>query len=72
MIKVLFIHLPRQEVAFGKECRKINSCGSLKRDFYAGFIPNFSGFGDVTWSRKEQHFGGGEKLPECYLFKRKA
>ena len=52
MIKVLFIHLPRQEVAFGKECRKINSCGSLKRDFYAGFIPNFSGFGALTWWRK--------------------
>lgn len=35
------ICLPRQEVAFLKEARKIKGCGSLKVDFYTGFIPIF-------------------------------
>ena len=42
-------HLPRQEVAFWEECRKIKDCGSLKRDFYTRFKPKNKGFGDVTW-----------------------
>ena len=29
--------MPRQEVAFLEECRKIKGCGSLKEDFYTGF-----------------------------------
>ena len=33
------IHLPRQEVAFLEECRKIKGCGSLKEDFYTRFKP---------------------------------
>ena len=33
------IHLPRQEVAFLEKCREIKGCGSLKRDFYARFMP---------------------------------
>lgn len=32
-------HLPRQEVAFLEKCREIKGCGSLKRDFYARFMP---------------------------------
>lgn len=31
--------LPRQEVAFLEMARKIKGCGSLRRDFYTGFIP---------------------------------
>lgn len=45
--------MPRQQVAFLEECRKIKGCGSLKGDFYTRFIPNFSGFGAVTWLKKE-------------------
>lgn len=41
--------LSRQEVAFLKDVQKIKGCGILKRDFYTRFIPNFSGFGAVTW-----------------------
>ena len=32
------IHLPRQQVAFWEECRKIKGCGSLKEDFYTRFM----------------------------------
>lgn len=28
-----------QEVAFLENARKIGGCGSLKKDFYTGFIP---------------------------------
>ena len=42
--------MPRQQVAFREKSRKIKGCGILKRDFYTRFIPNFSGFGAVTWS----------------------
>ena len=45
----LVIYLSRQQVAFLEKCRKIKGCGSLKVDFYTRFIPNFSGFGAVTW-----------------------
>ena len=41
--------MPRQEVAFREERRKNKGCGSLRRNFYTRFIPNFSGFGAVTW-----------------------
>lgn len=34
-----FIRLPRQQVAFRKKCRKIKGFGSLREDFYTGFIP---------------------------------
>ena len=33
--------LSRQEVAFREKARKIGGCGSLKKDFYTGFIPKF-------------------------------
>ena len=35
------IDLPRQQVAFRKECRKIKGCGSLEEEFYTRFKPNF-------------------------------
>ncbi|MBQ3164672.1 MAG: hypothetical protein IJC02_09100 [Lachnospiraceae bacterium] len=41
--------MPRQQVDFRKKSRKIKGCGSLEEDFYTRFIPNFSGFGAVTW-----------------------
>jgi len=41
--------MPRQEVAFLKERRKIKGCGSLKEDFYTKFKPENLGFGAVTW-----------------------
>jgi len=31
--------VPRQQVAFLEECRKIKGCGSLREDFYTRFIP---------------------------------
>lgn len=37
--------MSRQEVAFLKEVRKIKGCGSLREDFYAGFIPIFMSWG---------------------------
>ena len=37
--------IPRQQVAFSEECRKIKGCGSLKEDFYTRFIPIFKDFG---------------------------
>ena len=43
------IHLPRQEVVFSEECRKIKSYGSLREDFYTKFKPKNKGFGAVTW-----------------------
>lgn len=46
------LRLPRQQFAFLEECRKIKGCGSLEEDFYTRFIPNFSGFGAVTWRKK--------------------
>ena len=33
------IYLPRQEVAFREECRKIKGFGSLREDFYTKFKP---------------------------------
>ena len=39
------IHLPRQQVAFHEECRKIKGCGSLEEDFYTRFKPNFKSLG---------------------------
>ena len=44
-----------QEVDFLENARKIGGCGSLKKDFYTGFIPNFSGFGAVTWLEHESY-----------------
>ena len=41
--------MPRQEVAFLEECRKIKGCGSLREDFYTRFKPKNYGFGAVTW-----------------------
>lgn len=32
------ICMPRQEVAFSEECRKIKGFGSLKEDFYTRFM----------------------------------
>ena len=43
------IHLPRQQVAFLEECRKIRGCESLREDFYTRFKPKNKGFGAVTW-----------------------
>ena len=34
-----YAFLPRQQVAFREECRKIKGCGSLKEDFYTKFKP---------------------------------
>ena len=39
------ICLPRQQVAFLEECRKIKGCGSLEGEFYTRFIPIFKDFG---------------------------
>ena len=61
------ISLPRQQVAFLKECRKINGCGSLKRNFYTRFIPNFSGFGAVTWRKMNSISVVRWLLLECYF-----
>ena len=47
------VHLAWQQCAFSKESSKYAGCGILKRNFYTRFIPNFSGFGAVTWSVKE-------------------
>lgn len=35
------IHLSWQQVAFPEKAREIEGCGSLKKDFYTGFIPIF-------------------------------
>ena len=45
------IYLPRQ-VAFSKEFSKYAGGGILQRNFYTRFIPNFSGFGAVTWLKR--------------------
>ena len=37
--------MPRQEVAFSEERRKIKGCGSLREDFYTRFIPIFKDLG---------------------------
>ncbi len=43
-------NIPRQEVAFPVECRKIKGGGgSLREDFYTKFKPKLCGFGAVTW-----------------------
>ena len=47
------VRMPRQQVAFREECRKIKSCGSLGEDFYTRFKPKNKGFGVVTWLRSE-------------------
>lgn len=44
--------MSRQQCAFSKESSKHAGCGSLKRNFYARFIPIFKDFGAVTWLRK--------------------
>ena len=50
--------MSRQQCAFSKESSKYAGCGSLKRNFYARFIPIFKDFGDVTWLEK----GEGGKI----------
>lgn len=37
--------LSRPEAAFLGKARKIKGCGSLKRDFYTGFIPKIKDLG---------------------------
>ena len=49
MKKLEYVLSATAEVAFREKPRKIKGCESLKRDFYTGFIPNFSRFGVVTW-----------------------
>lgn len=44
--------MPRQEVAFRENTRKIKGFGSLEEDFYTRFKPKKCGFGAVTWWKR--------------------